>query len=163
MVSRTGLVNRLRAARSFPVASIVAPRGYGKTTLLAQWAARDDRPFAFVALDTRVTDAAALVARIAEAAPTLASDVPARGSDAPDTWAWGTAVPRLAGGALAAEPFVLVLDDAQLLTADAARVVTMLVRQLARRLDDRALRPRAATLVDPAPARERGGARTRPR
>ncbi len=130
MVSRTGLVNRLRAARSFPVASIVAPRGYGKTTLLAQWAARDDRPFAFVALDTRVTDAAALVARIAEAAPTLASDVPARGSDPPDTWAWGTAVPRLAGGALAAEPFVLVLDDAQLLTADAARVVTILVRSL---------------------------------
>ena len=56
--------------------------------------------------------------------------MPARGSDPPDTWAWGTAVPRLAGGVLAAEPFVLVLDDAQLLTADAARVVTILVRSL---------------------------------
>ena len=72
LVSRTGLVNRLRAARSFPLASIVAPSGYGKTTLLAQWAARDDRPFAFAALGTRVTDAAALVARIEEAAPALA-------------------------------------------------------------------------------------------
>src|SRR4051812_35189347 len=42
---RTALVNRLRAARSQAVIAIVAPTGYGKTTLLAQWRERDGRPF----------------------------------------------------------------------------------------------------------------------
>jgi LuxR family maltose regulon positive regulatory protein len=81
--------------------SVVAPAGYGKTTLLGQWAARDGRPFAFLTLDTPGTDAATLVARIEAATATLA-----------------------------AEPFVLVIDDAHLLSADAAATVTMLVRHL---------------------------------
>jgi hypothetical protein len=34
-VSRTGVVNRLRAERSLRLATVVAPAGYGKTTLLA--------------------------------------------------------------------------------------------------------------------------------
>ena len=37
-VPRTALVNRLRAAGAFPVVLVVAPAGYGKTTLLSQWA-----------------------------------------------------------------------------------------------------------------------------
>src|SRR4051794_33184134 len=44
-VYRTALVNRLRAARSQPVVTIVAPAGFGKTTLIAQWREREDRPF----------------------------------------------------------------------------------------------------------------------
>ena len=43
-VSRTALVNRLKAARENTVATVTAPAGYGKTILLAQWAARDGRP-----------------------------------------------------------------------------------------------------------------------
>ena len=50
-VSRTALVNRLRAAGAFPLVLVVAPAGYGKTTLLSQWAARDARPFAWVSID----------------------------------------------------------------------------------------------------------------
>ena len=53
---RTALVNRLRAARSYTVVTVVAPLGYGKTTLLSQWASRDDRPFVRLedgGLDTR--------------------------------------------------------------------------------------------------------------
>src|SRR3954454_8910710 len=42
---RTALVNRLRAACSQPVVAIVAPAGYGKTTLLSQWREREHRPF----------------------------------------------------------------------------------------------------------------------
>ena len=42
-VFRTALVNRLRAARGHTAVSLVAPAGYGKTTLLAQLADRDDR------------------------------------------------------------------------------------------------------------------------
>ena len=38
-VSRTALVNRLRAAGAFPLVLVVAPAGCGKTTLLSQWAA----------------------------------------------------------------------------------------------------------------------------
>jgi LuxR family maltose regulon positive regulatory protein len=100
-VSRTALVNRLRAAASLPVAAVVAPDGYGKTTLLAQWAARDPRPFWFVEL----------------AAPT----------EEPQTT-------RLGEAALAAldseTPFVLVVDDADLLDEDAVEVVAALVRRL---------------------------------
>src|SRR5690242_16012369 len=40
-VGRSRLVNRLRAAGPVPVAMIVAPAGYGKTTLLAEWAEKD--------------------------------------------------------------------------------------------------------------------------
>ena len=53
---RTALVNRLRAARSYTVVTVVAPVGYGKTTLLEQWASRDDRSFVRLedgGLDTR--------------------------------------------------------------------------------------------------------------
>ena len=62
-VSRTALVNRLRAARAFPLVLVVAPAGYGKTTLLAQWAARDPRPFAWVSVDERDDDPASSPAR----------------------------------------------------------------------------------------------------
>ena len=55
-VSRTALVNRLRAAGAFPLVLVVAPAGYGKTTLLSQWATRDARPFAWVSIDERDND-----------------------------------------------------------------------------------------------------------
>jgi LuxR family maltose regulon positive regulatory protein len=38
-VAKAGLIGRLSAA-SAPFATVVAPAGYGKTTLLGQWAAR---------------------------------------------------------------------------------------------------------------------------
>ncbi|HYV79299.1 MAG TPA: hypothetical protein VE979_14305, partial [Streptosporangiaceae bacterium] len=39
IVDRTALVDRLAAAEA-PVITVVAPPGYGKTTLMAQWAER---------------------------------------------------------------------------------------------------------------------------
>jgi hypothetical protein len=39
MVARTALLDRLEASGSVPVVAIRGPAGYGKTTLLAQWAA----------------------------------------------------------------------------------------------------------------------------
>jgi LuxR family maltose regulon positive regulatory protein len=44
------LVRRLTAASATPLAVIVAPAGYGKTTLLTAWAARDPRAFEFHSL-----------------------------------------------------------------------------------------------------------------
>jgi LuxR family transcriptional regulator, maltose regulon positive regulatory protein len=45
LVPRPRLVRRLSEVE-VPIAVITAPAGYGKTTLLADWAARDPRPFA---------------------------------------------------------------------------------------------------------------------
>src|SRR6478672_10829430 len=48
-VPRARLVRRLLACRDRPVVIISAPAGYGKTTLLAEWALRDERPFTWLA------------------------------------------------------------------------------------------------------------------
>jgi LuxR family maltose regulon positive regulatory protein len=53
-VERTGLVDRLLATTE-PVVAVVAPPGYGKTTLLAQWAARQGGRVAWTACD-RIPD-----------------------------------------------------------------------------------------------------------
>ncbi len=47
LVRRPKLVARLRSA---PLAVLAAPAGYGKSTLLAEWAQHDERPFLWVKL-----------------------------------------------------------------------------------------------------------------
>jgi LuxR family transcriptional regulator, maltose regulon positive regulatory protein len=114
LVGRTGLVNRLRGDKRARVVSVTAPAGYGKTTLLAQWAAADPRPFAWVSLEERDNDPASLLTYLAAAAdrihPVDAAVFRGAASGAESMWTIG--LPRL-GGALAAigEPIVLVLDD----------------------------------------------------
>src|SRR4051812_21123925 len=51
LVPRARLVRRLVGSSDVPLALLVAPAGYGKTTLLSQWADRDRRPFVWVTLD----------------------------------------------------------------------------------------------------------------
>jgi ATP/maltotriose-dependent transcriptional regulator MalT len=58
---RSGIMPRRRlteaaATCGMPVVSIVAPPGFGKTMLLAQWEELDGRPFAWVSLDRRDSD-----------------------------------------------------------------------------------------------------------
>jgi LuxR family maltose regulon positive regulatory protein len=68
-VIRTALVTRLCRAVDASVATIVAPAGYGKTTLLAQWAERDGREVLGVAFEPEDDDPDAvelLLAPIAE-------------------------------------------------------------------------------------------------
>jgi LuxR family maltose regulon positive regulatory protein len=114
LVRRTALVNRLRASSDSRVVRVVAPAGYGKTTLLAQWAARDARPFAWVSLDDRDNDPAAFLTYVAAALNTVKRIDPAvfRGAASGRDSIWSIGVPRL-GAALASmpEPIVLVLDD----------------------------------------------------
>ena len=44
------MIEALRMSR-VPFVTLIAPAGYGKTTLLARWADADERPFAWIALD----------------------------------------------------------------------------------------------------------------
>jgi len=113
-VARTALVNRLRAARELPVATVVAPAGYGKTTLLAQWVERDSRPCAWVTVDERDNDPLTLLRYLAAALDQIAPLEP-RLLDAlsrPGRSVWTKVVPRLADAlASCPEPLILVLDD----------------------------------------------------
>ena len=67
---RTALVDRLLARPDVPVISVVAPPGYGKTTLLAQWAReveRTGRRVAWLSVDRDDKDPAVLLADIVAA------------------------------------------------------------------------------------------------
>ena len=114
IVRRTGLVERLRASRSASVVAITAPAGYGKTTLLAEWAERDPRPFAWVSLDEADDDPVVFLGHVAVAldrAGGIGRQVfEAIASSTGATQ--GRILSRL-GSALSArtQPFVLVLDD----------------------------------------------------
>jgi LuxR family transcriptional regulator, maltose regulon positive regulatory protein len=121
-VSRAGLVNRLRAARGASVATVVAPAGYGKTTVLAQWAARDERRFAWVSVDDRDNEPVVLLRHVA-AALAREESLPqplVEALRAPKSNVWTAAVPRLAAELAARAPLVLVLDDVNLLHTRAA-------------------------------------------
>jgi LuxR family maltose regulon positive regulatory protein len=61
MVPRGALLDRLDDSAVPPVVAICAPPGYGKTTLLAEWAERDPRPFAWLSIDARDNDPAVLL------------------------------------------------------------------------------------------------------
>src|SRR3712207_836201 len=51
LVSRPRLVRRLAGNPQARLAVLVAPAGYGKSTVLSEWAACDPRPFAWISLD----------------------------------------------------------------------------------------------------------------
>jgi ATP/maltotriose-dependent transcriptional regulator MalT len=63
---RTRLTTKLVAERP-RVVMLVAPPGFGKTTLLAQWAAQDPRPFAWLLADEQDDDPTVLWTDIAAA------------------------------------------------------------------------------------------------
>jgi LuxR family maltose regulon positive regulatory protein len=114
LVERKQLVERLSRARSGRFVSIVAAPGYGKTTVLGQWAARDAREFAWVSLDQRDNDPVMLLTYIAEALNADGGIEPEvfKGLSGAGDSLWATGLPRL-GRALASRnaPVVLVLDD----------------------------------------------------
>ena len=66
-VRRSPLIERLAAGDRCPIVSVVAPAGYGKTTLLAQWAERTGRAVAWISVDERDNDPKVLLTYVAEA------------------------------------------------------------------------------------------------
>ena len=63
-VVRTALLNRLCGAADGTIVTLVAPAGFGKTTLLAQWAERDSRPVLWIDLEPEDDDAEFLESRL---------------------------------------------------------------------------------------------------
>jgi len=66
-VPRSSLIERLAQDDGCPVVSVVAPSGYGKTTVLSQWAERNGQSFAWVSVDERDNDPKVLLSYVAEA------------------------------------------------------------------------------------------------
>jgi LuxR family maltose regulon positive regulatory protein len=66
-VARGELLDRLAGASASSVVGIFAPAGYGKTTLLAQLIAREQRPVAWVSLDEADNDPVVLLSHVAVA------------------------------------------------------------------------------------------------
>jgi len=117
-VCRSLLIERLSGDDPGPIVSVVAPPGYGKTTLLSQWAEGDMRAFAWVSVDDADNDPKVLLTYVAEALDAV-EPIDRRVFDAlssPVSSVPGSVVPRL-GSALSSmtAPVVLVLDDVHVL------------------------------------------------
>ena len=132
-VPRTALVNRLRAAGAFPIVLVVAPAGYGKTTLLSQWAARDARPFAWVSVDERDNDPYVLLKHVAAALDRI-EPLGAHVTEAferPEWPVWDAIVPRLSAELSSRSPFVIVLDGADaLVSTDSTEAIGILIENI---------------------------------
>ena len=117
-VRRSSLIERLAHDGPGPIVSVVAPAGYGKTTLLSQWAEQNGQAFAWVSVDDQDNDPKVLLTYVAKALDVV-QPVGGRVFDAlasPASSVPGSVVPRL-GAAFASMtvPLVLVLDDVHLL------------------------------------------------
>ena len=115
---RRPLLDRLAVGDPHRIISVVAPPGYGKTTLLAQWAERDGPAFAWVSVDERDNDPKVLLSYVAQALHGV-QPLGGRVFDAlssPVSSVPGSVVPRLSAAfASMTASVVLVLDDVHLL------------------------------------------------
>jgi LuxR family transcriptional regulator, maltose regulon positive regulatory protein len=134
IVPRARLVERLATADE-PLGLVVAPPGFGKTTLLAQWQSSSEHSFAWLSLDDEDNDPTAfwscLVASIARVVPGFASSVvPVLSSIG--GLAIEAVVARILNELDALEqPIVLVLDDYHRITnPQCHETVALLVERL---------------------------------
>jgi LuxR family maltose regulon positive regulatory protein len=129
-VFRSLLVDRLARGDPRPIVSVVAPPGYGKTTLLSQWAERNGQAFAWVSVDEADNDPKVLLTYVAEALDAV-EPIDGRVFDAlasPVSSVPGSVALRL-GSAFASmtAPVALVLDDVHALrNAECRAAVSML-------------------------------------
>lgn len=123
LVRRPRLVNRLLRSPSARLVLLTAPAGYSKTTCLAEWAAAEKRPFAWLTAHTRHDDSARLVASIVEVLQEIEPIDPdvLTALATPDPSIPTVGLPRL-GRSLqgCGQPFVLVIDDVHAITSPEA-------------------------------------------
>ena len=124
-VSRAAVIERARTSERRAVA-ITAPAGYGKSTLLAEWAHTEERPVAWVSLDQLDDDPAALIALLTSAyvrASGSSTDLVANVGGA-GLSVLARAAPRLATAfSTSPSPFVLMIDDLHSLQSPACHDV----------------------------------------
>jgi len=116
IVTRAAIVNRLATARA-QVVTVVAPPGYGKTTLLAQWAERAGARVAWVSCDDGDNDPVVLLSALAVALDriepvdqTIFGVLASSGADI-------TVVPRFVSAIASMQlPVTIVLDHAEAVT-----------------------------------------------
>ncbi|HEX2409771.1 MAG TPA: AAA family ATPase, partial [Solirubrobacteraceae bacterium] len=158
-MSRDALIDRLESAAGVPVVFLSAGPGWGKTTLLAGWAARSSRSFAWVHVDEKDNDPIVLLTYVATALDRV-SPIDARVFEAltsPGASVEGTVVPRLSA-ALAAipQPLVLVLDDLHLLHDRASLDAVATLARHVRDGKQLALSARGASALELGALRARG-------
>jgi LuxR family maltose regulon positive regulatory protein len=111
-------MERLAQADLPPIVSVVAPAGFGKTTLLSQWAEHDGLAFAWVPVEEADNDPKVLLSRIAQVLDAV-EPIDRRVFDAltsPGSSIAGLVVPRLGAALLSrTSPVALVLDDVHVL------------------------------------------------
>ena len=113
-VERARVVSRLIAQPS-PVVTLIAPPGYGKTTVLAQWAAHERRPVAWLTLDDLDNDPVVLVRSLGAALSRIGPMDPSvtRGHAHSQERILGASIPRLVSNVYRwGEAALLILDDA---------------------------------------------------
>ena len=133
---RDGTVRRARLTRTLvgsrsSLALVIAPPGFGKTSLLADWAAIDPRPFAWVAIDPQDNDRTVLWTYIGAALGLATGDAAhaehlAAMAREPDPAAAVLAALDPPDGGL-----VLVLDDYHLIESEACHATVMRLIELA--------------------------------
>jgi LuxR family transcriptional regulator, maltose regulon positive regulatory protein len=116
IVARTGLVDRLAASQA-PVISVIAPPGYGKTTLMAQWAERIGPRVAWVSCDDGDNDPVVLLSALAVALDRIEPVDPTIFWTLASSGAGITVVPRFMSAiASMHRPVTMVLDHAEAVT-----------------------------------------------
>jgi LuxR family maltose regulon positive regulatory protein len=117
LVPRSALVDRLDAS-SESITVVVAPPGYGKTTLLSEWSQRDPSRFAWLSLDRHDNDLARL-ASYAHAALDRVEPIDSEIARPPTLQGSVAAVAsHVASSMQMKEPVTLVLDHVELLHND---------------------------------------------
>jgi LuxR family transcriptional regulator, maltose regulon positive regulatory protein len=120
IVPRSRLITRMDADGATAVVVVAAPAGYGKTTLLSEWSLQDARAVAWLSLSDRDNHPALLLEHLSAALHWL-EPLDARtlaGLTRSPIDAIGVLLPRLCALlASRSQPFVLVLDDGEVLTS----------------------------------------------
>jgi len=110
IVPRTALLERLAATQA-PVTTVIAPPGYGKTTLLAQWAERIGSRAAWLSCDDGDNDPVVLLSALAVALDRIGPVDPAIFSALASSGADISVVPRFVSAIASLQPPVTVLLD----------------------------------------------------
>jgi LuxR family maltose regulon positive regulatory protein len=121
-VTRSDLLGRLTGAKASSVVGIFAPAGYGKTTLLAQSVALEQRPVAWVSVDEGDNDPVVLLSHVAVAVDRLFPLTPELlGMLASPGPFERRAIHRVCSELSTLPEHVLVLDDIQLVSGSSSR------------------------------------------